>query len=109
MRVEEAPREVKPEEKPREAMIEEAPREVKPEERPQQGVSKMFRVMIGPMGEEEAKKLREKLKEEGKEAILIPTERGYKLQMGAFLQRENAEVLVNELKKQGYSPFLEER
>lgn len=61
------------------------------------------------MGEEEAKKLQENFAKEGKQAFLVPSNGKYKLQMGAFIQKENAQQLVDELKKAGYNPIIEEK
>lgn len=88
-----------------------------PEARPQPtpsgeqkpGEQKLFKVTIGPMGEEEAKKLQENFAKEGKQAFLVPSNGKYKLQMGAFIQKENAQQLVDELKKAGYNPIIEEK
>jgi len=86
-----------------------APEETQPQETASQGEEKLFRVIIGPVGEEEAKKLKENLDKEGKQAILVPTDGKYKLQLGAFSQKENAQQLVDELKQSGYNPAIEQR
>lgn len=36
----------------------------------------------------------------------VPEGKLYKVQVGAFKNRENAEKLVNELEKKGYKPFI---
>jgi len=61
------------------------------------------------MDEEQAKKTQEELRNQGKEAILVPLDGKYKLQIGAFIQKENAQQLADELKKAGYNPVLEEK
>lgn len=61
------------------------------------------------MEEEAAKKLQEDLAKEGKQAILVPLNGKYKVQLGAFSKKENAQELVNELKKAGYNPTIEEK
>ncbi|MBC7328274.1 SPOR domain-containing protein [bacterium] len=70
---------------------------------------KLFKVTIGPLDEEKAKKLQDEFNKEGKQAILVPTNGKFKLQLGAFLQKENAQQLADELKSKGYNPSIEER
>ncbi|MBC7329779.1 SPOR domain-containing protein [bacterium] len=79
------------------------------EEAPVESPKKLYKVTIGPMDEEQAKKTQEELKNQGKEAILVPSNGKYKLQIGAFIQKENAQNLVDELKKSGYNAVLEEK
>jgi len=61
------------------------------------------------MDEEQAKKTQEALRNQGKEAMLVPADGKYKLQVGAFIQKENAQQLADELKKAGYNPVVEEK
>lgn len=70
---------------------------------------KLYKVTIGPLSEDEAKKMQEKLSKEGKQAFLVPADGKFKLQLGAFLQRENAQQLVEQLKGEGYNPTIEEK
>jgi cell division septation protein DedD len=79
------------------------------EEIPPESSKKLYKVTLGPMDEEEAKKTKEELSKQGKEAILVPADGKYKLQVGAFIQKENAQQLADELKKAGYNPLLEEK
>lgn len=79
------------------------------EETPTESPKKLYKVTIGPMDEEQAKKTQEELRNQGKEAILVPLDGKYKLQIGAFIQKENAQQLADELKKAGYNPVLEEK
>lgn len=79
------------------------------EETPTESPKKLYKVTLGPMDEEQARKTQEELRNQGKEAILVPADGKYKLQIGAFIQKENAQQLVDELKKAGYNPLLEEK
>ncbi len=80
-----------------------------PPQTPPQAEQRLFRVTIGPMEEQEAKKLQENLAKEGRQTFLIPADGKYKLQLGAFVKKENAEQLADELKGAGYNPVIEER
>jgi len=79
------------------------------EEAPAESPKKLYKVTIGPMDEEQAKKTQEAVRNQGKEAMLVPADGKYKLQVGAFLQKENAQQLADELKKAGYNPVVEEK
>ncbi|MGB9877574.1 MAG: SPOR domain-containing protein [bacterium] len=75
----------------------------------QETPQKLYKVTIGPFEEQEAKKIQDELTKQGKEAILVPVGNKYKLQLGAFSQKENAQQLVDELRKSGYNPLIEEK
>lgn len=93
---------------PPQAVTTPPPQETRPKETPSEE-GKLFRVTIGPLDEEEAKKQQENFAKEGKQAFLVPANGKYKLQLGAFIHKENAQQLADELRRAGYNPSVEER